>query len=631
MDREQLKARFRDEAFERVDRMVAGLLALERGDAPRDTLDAVFREAHSIKGGAGMMGLDAVASLAHELEDVLAQARERGSMSNEETEALLRRSDELRAAISAGEPAADDQPDAPSAAGLVERSEPEPRPLRVTAGKVDSLLDAVGEAVLHHRRIDHLVRERGAGPVDQAAEDELDRGGVLLEELQESVIELRMLPLDSITGPFPRAVRDLAVAQGKDVDLVIEGGTTQLDRAILGAVADPIAHLLRNAVAHGIESPQERERAGKPPRGRIDLRAEQRGERVVLEISDDGRGVAPELLREAEMRPLAEVLAEAGVSTAETVTGVSGRGVGLDAVRRSAEEVGGYVEARSEPGKGATITLVLPVSLALVHALLAERAGAVFAFPLDDVVQVVASEGAMSLTGRQSLELLGTPVPLADLIGALGGSAPPPPAGAPAIVLAAGGRRAAVLSERVLGEQELLVRGLGPLLCEGPGYDGCAVLGDGRVAFLVDVGFVVRSAGRTAVPPPATEERRAPKVLVVDDQFTIRELQRSILEAAGYRVVAAGDGLEASERLASDGEIDMVVTDIEMPVMDGFELLSRIRADPAHTALPVVVVSSRGSEEDRRRGLDAGADAYIGKDSFDQEALLGTVARLVGR
>lgn len=641
MDREELNARFREEALERVDAIVAGLLALEREDAAPGTLDAMFREAHSVKGGAGMMGLEQVAALAHRIEDVLAEAREAGSMSQEEIEALLRQSDALRTAIAGpGAPPSETVPGAGERAGEQEmtdvagmpgRPEPESRPLRVAPDRIDRLLDAAGEAVLHQRRIDHLVRRPGGVEPDQATEDELDRGRLLLDELQDSAVQLRMLPLDSITSQYPRAVRDLAVAQGKDVELVIGGAGTQLDRTVLGAVSDPVTHLLRNAVAHGIESPRERKLAGKPPRGRIELRAEQRGERVLLHVSDDGRGVAPELLRLAEDRPLAEVLAEAGVSTAEAVTDVSGRGVGLDAVQRSVQGVAGDLEVRSTPGHGTAVTLILPVSLALVHALLAERAGAVFAFPLDHVDQVVAPDGTVSLAGRSSLEVRGAAVPLTDLNGALGGSAPPPMPRAPAIVLALGGQRAAVVADRILGEQELLIRGLGALLAEGPGYDGCAVLGDGRVAFLVNTAFVLSSAGRAAAPRPAAQERLPPKVLVVDDQLTVRELQRSILESAGYRVATASDGVEARDRLAEERDIDLVVTDIEMPGMDGFELLESIRSDAARGSLPVVMVSSRGSEDDRRRGLEAGADAYIGKDSFAQEALLGTVARLVGR
>jgi two-component system chemotaxis sensor kinase CheA len=314
------------------------------------------------------------------------------------------------------------------------------------------------------------------------------------------------------------------------------------------------------------------------------------------------------------------------------VTEVAGRGVGLDTVKRRAESVGGSMSIASEPGRGTAVTLTLPLSLTLLDALLVERAGSVFGIPLADVAEVAAATGAMTLGGRQSLAVRGEPIPAGDVAAVLGGRPPALEARAAAVVVASPDGRAALLCDRVLGEEELVVKGLGPLLAGAPGYVGGAVLGDGRVALVLDSAFLVTRTGRVTAPrTESREERPPPKVLVVDDQFTVRELQRSILEAAGYRVATAGDALEARERLSQDGEVELVVTDIEMPGMDGLELLARIREDPAHSSLPVVIVSSRGSPEDERRGLEAGADAYLGKERFDQDALLATVARLVGR
>lgn len=653
---EELLGRFRDEAEERIDAIVDGLLRLERGDAPPEALDGLFREAHSIKGSAGMIALDEVASLAHSMEDTLADARERGALPPERVGPLLRASDELRAAVRRGapapqpgaagerppgEPGAALEPQPPPAAPSRPRAVDEPQPppaapvpgdgrsMRIAAEKVDRLLDTAGEAALHHRRLEHLMRQE-ADP--EATEDELDRGGVLLQDLQESVLELRMLPLGSITAPFARAVRDLAADQDKQVDFRITGDDTQLDRAILAAVGDPLVHILRNAVAHGIEPPHERERAGKPACGSIEMQAEQHGDRVAIRVRDDGRGVAPELVARARAGgSLADVLAEAGMSTAQVVTGLAGRGVGLDAVRGEVEAVGGRIDVRSERGRGTEITLVLPVSLALVEVVLVERAGSVIALPLGDVVEVVAGAGAALLAGRPSLEVRGTTVPAADLLAALGGPADALPQRPEAVVLETSDGPAAILCDRVLGREDLLVKALGPILAEAPAYVGAAVLGDGRVALVTDAGFLVRAAARGVRSRPATGDRPSPRILVADDQFTVRELQRSILEAAGYRVVTARDGNEALERIASSDEIELVVTDVEMPGMGGLELVSRIRADERHAGLPVVVVSARSAPEDERRGMAAGADAYIGKDRFDQEALLETVVRLVGR
>lgn len=660
---DELLAMFRDEADERIGELVDGLLGFERGEAGLEVLDSCFRQVHSVKGSAGMMGLDEVYALAHAMEDLLADARERGAVPDFLIEPLLHAADALRESVhdrkATGpalealtrasqavepEPGSSPKPDvalAPepeagdgqSSSTAAEQPSPagEPRSMRIGAHKVDRLLDATGETMLHHRRLEYLLAADG-GPTPEVTEDELDRGRALLDDLRDAVLSLRTVPLASITGPLPRAVRDVAASHGKDVDLVIVGADTQLDRTVLDSVSDAITHLLRNAVAHGIEAPADREAAGKPARGRVELRASQRGDRVLIRVSDDGMGVAPELLDRAhDPGALMEVLAEAGLSTAGAVTDVSGRGVGLDAVKRSVEAVGGTVEITSEAGSGTAVNLSLPVSVALLEVLLVERAGAVVALPLAHVAEVVAVDGELSLGGRASLEVQGEPLPLSDLVAALGGSAPAPSERAPAVVVTAPEGRAVLVCDRVLGSEEVVVRGLGPVLADAPGYLGATVLGDDRVALLVDAAFLVQAVagGGTARPAPR-EEPLPPRVLVVDDQFVVRELQRSILEVTGYRVVTACDGREAADLLARDQDIDLVVTDIEMPEMDGFALLARIREHPTRGSLPVVIVSTRGGEEDERRGLDAGADAYIGKDRFDQAALVETVGRLVG-
>jgi two-component system chemotaxis sensor kinase CheA len=393
-------------------------------------------------------------------------------------------------------------------------------------------------------------------------------------------------------------------------------------------------HVLRNAIAHGIEPPQERLAAGKPARGRVELRAEQRGGRVAIELADDGRGVSAALLAEAgEHDSLVDLLAAPGFSTAEQVDGVAGRGVGLDAVKTHVEALGGSVEARSEPGKGTAITLVLPLTLAVMHVLLVERLGQVFGLPVSRVEEVVIAEETTSIAGRPSIVLRGESIPLGDLAVALGGAGELAPH-SPALVLSQAGTTVALGCDRLLGEEQVIVKSLGPILGGRRGYLGGAILGDGRIALVVDPAVAVAGASlrRSPAPQDAPDEvPEARKVLVVDDQFTVRELQRSILEAAGYRVVTAGDGVAALQQLTVDADIHLVVTDLEMPEMGGLELLRRVRSEPALTSLPVVVVTSLTSEDDRRRGLEAGADAYVTKDRFDQRALLDTVERLIGR
>jgi len=477
-----------------------------------------------------------------------------------------------------------------------------------------------------------LGERRSAG--DDVAEEELDLGERLISDLQDSVLGLRTLPLSSITTPFPRAIRDLAAGEGKEVELTISGAETQLDRAILDGIAEQITHLLRNAVAHGIELPDDRERAGKPRAGRLELRAEQRGSMVAIEVADDGRGVSPELLARAEREgSLTDVLAAPGFSTAEQVGELAGRGVGLDSVRDHVEKLGGSLEVRSEPSRGSQAILLLPLTLALLEVLLCERGGQPFGLPVAAVKEVVAVTETTSLGGRPSVELRGEAVPLGDLAEMIGASAPELPDSPPAMILEAAARSVAVACDRVLGDQEVVVKGLGPVLVPIPGYLGAAILGDGRVALILDPSYLLKlpsRTGRAVARPTEAPEEAAPLVLVVDDQFTVRELQRSILETAGYRVDTARDGAEALERLSGNATVDMVLTDIQMPQMDGFELLKAIRQSPDRSSLPVVIVTSQGGDDDRRRGIEEGADAYIVKEEFDQQALLETIGRLVG-
>jgi two-component system chemotaxis sensor kinase CheA len=506
--------------------------------------------------------------------------------------------------------------------------------MRVEAERVDRLLDAVGESVVHHRRLGHALHA-SAGPngPDLETEDLMSRGDRLLVDLQDAVIKLRTLPFSSITGSLPRAVRDLAAAQEKQVELHIEGAESQLDRVILEGTSEAIVHLLRNAIAHGIEPPDERERAGKPRAGRIELRAEQRGDRVAIEVRDDGRGVAGELLQAADgPAALGGMLARAGMSTAASVTSLSGRGVGLDAVKNHVESVGGRLEIDSQPGRGTTVSLLLPMNLALLEVLMLERGQSVFGVPISGVAEAIQVTEVMSLMGRPVVRLGGEAVPLIDLVMVLGGSAPALPARFPAIILARDGRRVALSCDRILGEDAVVVKPLGRVLANTPGYLGGAVMGDGRVALVLDP-LQLLSTDTDARPAPAHSgaPTEPSTVLVVDDQFTVRELQRSILEASGYRVETARDGREAWERLSARSGIDLVVTDLEMPEMGGLELTTAIRNNAQISSLPIVIVTSRNGDEDERRGLDAGADAYIVKERFDQRTLLDTVEQLIGR
>jgi two-component system, chemotaxis family, sensor kinase CheA len=693
---------FRQEAAQRLDQMDADLLAVEAAGGGGADVDALFRNVHTIKGAAGMLGLDDIRALAHAAEDILASVREAGAFPPELAAPLLRATAVLRACAAGtpepvGEVIADltatmaalggnpppaaappaspaeppraappeppaargpeppaaspppvpdavpaPRPAAPPAAAPTPAPAPAPaaaartageRPLRVPAEKIDRLLDVVGELVLFRGQTAHALA--GQGRPSPAFADLLAGGGRMLSELRDTAIAMRTLPLTVITRRLPLAVRDIARETGKDVELVVTGADTELDRVILESLHDPLAHLLSNAVIHGIEPPAERERAGKPGRGRLEVRAVPHGNLVEIVVSDDGRGVSPEIQEQAAREgSLTEVLARPGYSTAPELTDRAGRGVGLDAVNSYARSLGGSLDVRSEPGQGMEIRLLLPLALALLEVLLFQRGPAVFGVPLGAVEEVVAVTGTLTLEGRPALDVRGQALPVADVAELLGAQAPPLGGQSPALVIAAGGRRAVAVCDAVLGEHEALVKSLGPLFGGIGGYLGAAILGDGRIALLVEPLVLTQGAAhalRITAPPPPAEAAAAPKVLVVEDSFTVRELQRSILEAGGYPVVTARDGRDALGVLDADPEISLVVTDVDMPRLNGFELTRAIRASGQRASLPVIIITSRGTAEDRQSGIEAGADAYMAKHDFDQQTLLATVERLVGR
>ena len=651
---------FREESLERVERMASTLLAAEPEGGDAEAIAQLFRDAHSIRGSAGMFGLDQIGALAGAMEDVLSRSRESGVLSPREIPALLGGADAIRAAVAddlaAASPAAsaalraldgglaaagsspvsapraapDDGP-SPVPEVIGRRTAAEPT-LRVRAEKVDRLLANVGEAALHGRRLEHLIA--GAPKADDAVREELERGQTLVADLQEAVLDLRTLPLKTVVGGLARAVRDAAAEVGREARLELTGTDTPLDRSILDGIGDALVHLVRNAVFHGIEPADEREARGKPRTGTIRIDAQPRGGLVAVTCSDDGRGVSEALL--ARVPPgdsLAELLAEPGFSTAGGVSALAGRGVGLDAVKHHVEGLGGLLEVSSEPGAGTAVTLLVPLTLAVVTVLLIQRGLQVFAVPLSGVDRAVRGGEAHQLHGRRALELDGATVPLGDLADSIGMDAPALRSDCPVVIVVSGARRAAVECDRLLGDREIVVKSLGPLLASAAGYLGAAILDDGAVALLLDPAHLVRGAAhapqaRRAADPSVA--RASPKILVVDDQFTVRELERTILEAAGYRVRTAEDGRAALVLLDQEPDIECVVSDVEMPRMDGLDLLEAIRARPQHSTLPVIIVSASDSDEALERGAEAGADAWVVKSEFEQEALLETVGRLIG-
>lgn len=497
------------------------------------------------------------------------------------------------------------------------------------------------------------------GPVFRQLASEAERLSVRLSEeggqlrraaaaLDAEVRGLRMLPFIEVCDGLERVVRDIATSRGTEAVLEVRGRDVELDRLVLAALKDPLTHLVRNATGHGLESARERRDAGKDPVGRIVIAAELRGSQVAISVADDGRGLDLLAIRArarelgipepATERELARLVFLPGFSTAVRVTELSGRGIGLNVVASKVEAVHGAVDVWSERGRGTRFELVVPLTLTTIRSLLVVAGGQPLAVPFTNIhsIRRVEPSDVVRVESGDTISLEGEIVPLSSLARVLGladGSSSVA-SGAPVVVLVSGGRLLAVAVEEVISEQDVVVKTLGRRIRKVKGLSGATLLGDGRIALLLNVADLLRAAreiSRVDTTPRDVEGTASvdrPRVLVVDDSVTTRSLVKSVLEAAGYRVLAAADGAEAWRMLQEHGA-DLVVADVEMPRMTGFELTDAIRRSRRFAELPVVLVTGLEKDEDRRRGLEAGADAYLGKSTFDQARLLDVISQIL--
>jgi two-component system sensor histidine kinase and response regulator WspE len=482
---------------------------------------------------------------------------------------------------------------------------------------------------------------------------------ILSDRLYGQVLGSRMRPFGEGARPLARLVRDLSRDLGREATFVLTGADTAVDRDILEKLEAPLLHLARNAVDHGLEPPAEREAKGKARAGRVTADARHVAGSLEVRLHDDGRGIDPGALRAAVVargladRDLAARLGDAelyeflflpGFTTATALTQVSGRGVGLDVVKTMLQEVGGQARVESTPGRGTTFVLRLPVSRSVIRALVVQVAGEPYALPLSRIGRVVsaAHDELHSLSGRQYLQLDGASVGLAPAAQILRRPDSPPQGGELSVVILEGQTgRFGLVVDAFLGERDLVVHPLDPRLGRVPNVSAASILEDGSPTLILDEADLLRSleillVGGSlarvggAFPDPAGDGRRGPKkVLVVDDSLTVREVERQLLAGRGYRTETAVDGMEGLA-LARSGGFDLIVTDVDMPRMTGIELTRAIKADPALAATPVMIVSYKDRPEDQLAGLSAGADHYLAKSGFRDQALLDAVADLIG-
>ncbi|MDD2159736.1 hybrid sensor histidine kinase/response regulator [Pseudomonas sp. MIL19] len=732
---------YRMEADAQAQVLDAGLLILEREPNHAGQLEACMRAAHSLKGAARIVGLDDGVKVAHAMEDLLVAAQE-GLLRllPEQIDGLLQGTDLLRRV------GAQDAADAPSAerieqlVALLERqlatavpalgrgtaAEPvlpqttlapqvaaqEPaeelpdegrgRVLRVSAERLDHLLDMSGKALVEFQRIQPLtdslqrlkrqqtaVRRALDGlrdltlnsslePQAQALLDESRaqlaecqqllqthfeafdefswEGGLRSRSLYDAALSSRMRPLADVLVGRARMVRDLGRSLGKQVRLDIEGDATQVDRDVLERLDAPLTHLLRNALDHGIELPELRVRKGKAEEGRLLLRARHRAGMLVLELSDDGAGVDVEHLREVVVtRKFASAETAArlsedellaflflpGFSLREQVSEMSGRGVGLDAVQHALRQLRGSVRLEARRGEGSTFILQVPLALSVVRSLVVDIAGEAYAFPLAHIEHMlrVSVEDVVQLEGRQHFwhgdrhvsliaasQLLQRPEGRCEEVGIA------------LVLIRERDNLYGIAVDRFIGERTLVVMPLDARLGKVRDVSAGALLDDGTPVLILDVEDLFSSIGkllgsghleRVDRRSQGVQEAARKRVLVVDDSLTVRELERKLLLSRGYEVAVAVDGMDGWNALR-DEHFDLLITDIDMPRMDGIELVTLLRRDSRLRTLPVMVVSYKDREEDRRRGLDAGADYYLAKASFHDEALLDAVQVLIG-
>jgi len=477
----------------------------------------------------------------------------------------------------------------------------------------------------------------------------------LSNRLHHEVIVSRMRPLaDGIRG-FPRLVRDLARSLGKQIQFEVQGEQTGVDRDILDKLEAPLSHLIRNAVDHGIESPTAREAAGKPAAGTIRLEARHRAGMLHITLTDDGRGIDVEEVRQRAVsrglvaQAVADQLSELelleflflpGFSTKESVTEISGRGVGLDVVQSMVKAVGGSVRVAAQRGRQTVFTLQLPITMSVIRALLVEIAGEPYAFPLTRIDHIlhVPTTAIRTVEGRQYFDRDGTAIGLvlaAQILDLEGG---PPDEPLPVVVVSDRGQQFGMIVDAFLGERDLEVRPLDPRLGKVADINSASLLENGDPVLIVDVEDLVRSIdnilmgrrlSRVEFEKLAEEARPRKRILVVDDSITVRELERQLLQSRGFAVDVAVDGMDGWNAVRGTA-YDLIVTDVDMPRMDGIGLVSLVKADPARREIPVVIVSYKDREEDRLRGLDAGANRYLTKSSFHDETFVDTIVDLIG-
>jgi len=691
--------RFADEARDNLQRLNDALTLFESRRDDSAAINGLFRSTHTIKGSARLLKLSTITETAHQLEDVIAALRddrirytpELGQLLHQAADALSQLVDRL---ATTGDPARQPLPNDALRQALIRAAtgdaggnaspapvhvmQDEPGELktvdtvRIKLEKLDQLIKLMGEVVSSHaslrqRLIELRALERDlslrAPETDLSAlrqfswelKDNVQTQDSLMMELHDRTLIMRMLPLNIVFEPAARLVRELARSIGKQVECQISGAEIELDRQIIDKLADPIVHLIRNAVDHGLERPDIRLAAGKPVIGMLQLTARQDGGNVVIDIRDDGAGiplstvldkavrkglVSPEDAEKLGEREIIDLIFLPGFSTSALITDLSGRGVGMDVVKQSIQhDLRGEVHVTTAAGQGTTFTLRLPTTLAVMRVLLVEVDGMPFGFTaqqVDELLHLPEEELCMA-ADRATIRLRNDYIPVTPLASLL--KIPSRlirrrrkrQLGMTLVVLKVGNERFAVRVDDLLDERDMVIKPLPEHLRRINPVAGMVMTGKNELVNILHAPSLLELARHTNGLESKLHDigPAVHHVLVVDDSLNTRELEREILMAHGYAVTLAEDG-DVGLSLALEQSFDAVIADVDMPGLNGFELTARLRSIERYRQTPIIIVTAREQENDKQRGIEAGADAYIVKRGFDQNNLVASLRALLG-
>ncbi|MGF1524116.1 MAG: Hpt domain-containing protein [Leptolyngbyaceae cyanobacterium] len=723
---EELREIYHTTSEERLQRLEASLLHLEKHPGDHNILAILMREAHSLKGDSRSAGVESVEVLAHAVEDVLSSIQQQHlDLNSTVSDRLYQGLDAMRQLVwstvtgesvnvNPGEiaqalreivpfiPAIEETlPAQPADARLASKAStltlagtvtPQIETVRVHTRELDSLIAQAEDLAVtriqmvqtsvqadqllllweewktqqqskldasepsYEDRLESLILELRS--TVQGNNSKLER---VAEELRTRVRKLQLQPLATLFQPLPRAVRDLAKQQSKTVDLILEGKETTADKRLLEGIQDSLMHLVRNAIDHGIELPEERVAIGKPPAATLRVKAYQTALSLIIEIADDGRGLdveqikrtavkrglhSPEELAAMSTSQIQRLILAPGFSTRTFITEISGRGVGLDVLRTQVEQLKGSVQIESIPGEGCTFRLQLSTALNTDNVVVVEAQGLMFAVPIEflQVTLLASPDQLVTSEGRDMLLLDDAKIPVTTLADVLELTNSPVYSWvAPTrrmqsdrracVVLKVGKEQAGFLVDRLVAQQEVVSKPLNPLLQRVRNVAAATTLGTGDICMILNPPDMLKSLQQNRIGasvPIRLPKQHKPVILLIEDSPPVRIQEKRLFEGAGYEVITATNGLEGYNKLKTR-DFDAVVSDIEMPYLDGFSLVSKIRQDPDRDDLPIVLVTTLDSDEDRQRGADIGADAYILKGKFNQEALLGTLKSLIQR